>query len=133
MVTPTIINQLSLRTEAGSLSDRNAPGVGFTSFRPLEARQSLIARGGRDSRFSPDGRWIAYWHETMMAAPFAASAGTVDVVASAGGTPRRVAPDLTEAGVPVWSDDSKHLMVFGRKDELSPPVADWNGGSSQSK
>src|SRR3954452_1971984 len=101
-------------------------GGGVYGIPTIGGEAVLVAKGGRDPRFSPDGRWIAYWHEAMMAAPFVASAGTVDVVASAGGTPRRVAPDLTEAGVPVWSDDSKHLMVFGRKDELPPAVGDWN-------
>jgi eukaryotic-like serine/threonine-protein kinase len=87
---------------------------------------TLIVRGGRDPRFSPDGRWIAYWRPSTMAAPFVASAGRVYVVPSTGGPPRPVLSDLTEAGVPEWSPDSKSLIVYGRKDDLPPPVGRWN-------
>ena len=87
---------------------------------------TLIAKAGRDPRFSPDGRWIAYWQSPIFGAPFVANAGTVYVIPSGGGLPQPMSADLAEAGVPVWSPDSKRLIVFGRKDDLSPPAADWN-------
>jgi Tol biopolymer transport system component/DNA-binding winged helix-turn-helix (wHTH) protein len=101
-------------------------GGGIYVIPAIGGESTLIARGGRDPRLSPDGRWIAYWQASMMVAPFVASAGTVYVVASAGGPPQPLRSDLTVAGVPEWSDDNKRLIVFGRKDDLPPPVAGWN-------
>lgn len=62
----------------------------------------------------------------MMGAPFVANAGVVYVIPSTGGPPRPVMSDLTAAGVPEWSDDSRRLVTFGRKDDLPPPAGGWN-------
>lgn len=101
-------------------------GGGIYLIPAIGGEATLIAKGGRDPRFSPDGRWIAYWQAAMMAAPFVASAGAVYVVPSGGGPPRPAMSDLTEAGVPEWSEDSKRLIMFGRKDDLPPPAGAWN-------
>jgi Tol biopolymer transport system component len=87
---------------------------------------TLIAKGGCDPRFSPDGRWIVYWQPIMMAAPFVANAGTIYLVPSAGGPSHAVISDLTEAGVPVWSEDGRRLIVYGRNDDRSPPISNWD-------
>ncbi len=105
-------------------SERDGGGIYLVP--AIGGEANLIAKGGRDPRFSPDGRWIAYWQATMMGAPFVASAGSVYVVPSAGGTPRPVISDLTDAGVPEWSEDSKRLILFGRKDDSPPPAGGWN-------
>jgi Tol biopolymer transport system component/DNA-binding winged helix-turn-helix (wHTH) protein len=86
----------------------------------------LIAKDGRDPRFSPDGRWIAYWQAVMMASPFAANAGTVHLAPSEGGPSRSIAANLVEAGVPVWSEDGKRLLVYGHSDDSVPSDANWN-------
>ena len=99
----------------------------------------LLAKGGRDPRFSPDGRWIAYWAGTMLGAPLFANAGTVYLVPSTGGSPQLLLSDLTQAGVPVWSQDGTRLILYGRKDDLPPNEGGWNwwvvpvqGGSATS-
>ncbi len=101
-------------------------GGGIYVIPAIGGEATLIAKGGRDPRFSPDGRWIAYWQAAMMAAPFVASAGAVYVIPSVGGPPQPVISDLTDAGVPEWSEDSKRLIMFGRKDGLPPPAGGWN-------
>ena len=111
-------------------------GGGIYLIPAIGGEATLVAKAGRDPRFSPDGRWIAYWQAAMMTAPFVASAGTVYVVPSAGGEPQAVHSDLLEAGVPEWSEDGGRLIVFGRKDD-SPRGWDWwvvpaGGGSATS-
>ena len=71
-----------------------------------------IAPLGRRPRFSPDGKWIAYWAGAG-GAPLTAGNSKVYVVPSEGGPPRQVAPDLDAATYPVWVPDSKHLLLLG--------------------
>ncbi len=98
-------------------------GGGIYVIPAIGGEATFIARGGRDPRFSPDGRWIAYWQATMMQAPWVAGAGTVYLVSSAGGPPQALRSNLTAAGVPEWSDDSRRLIVFGWK-VFAPPSRD---------
>ncbi len=101
-------------------------GGGIYIISAIGGDANLIAKGGRDPRFSPDGRWIAYWQAEMMAAPWVASYGTVYLVPTAGGRPQPVVSDLREAGVPQWSEDGRRLIVFGRKTGTSPVANfDW--------
>lgn len=114
-------------------SERDAGGIYVIPAIGGEAR--LVANAGRDPRFSPDGRWIAYWVGVNMGTPFVANAGTVYVVLSTGGTPQPVRSDLMEAGAPVWSQDGTRLIVYGAKIEMMPLTADWwvvpvQGGSA---
>jgi eukaryotic-like serine/threonine-protein kinase len=62
----------------------------------------------------------------MMAAPFASNPGTVFVVPSAGGPAQPLRSNLTDAGVPQWSEDGSRLIVYGRRDDLVASVGDWN-------
>ncbi len=98
-------------------------GGGVYVIPAIGGESTFIARGGRDPRFSPDGRWIAYWQATNMKAPWVAGAGTVYLVSSAGGPPHALRSNLTQAGVPEWSDDSRRLIVFGWK-VFAPPSGD---------
>ncbi|MFL6351640.1 MAG: winged helix-turn-helix domain-containing protein [Bryobacteraceae bacterium] len=111
-------------------------GGGLYVIPAIGGEANLVAKEGRDPRFSPDGRWIAYWVGVDMGAPFVANAGTVYLVPSTGGTPQRVRSDLQEAGAPVWSQDGTRLLVYGTKTELFPLTADWwvvpvQGGSAK--
>lgn len=97
---------------------------------------NLVAKEGRDPRFSPDGKWVAYWVGINMGAPFVANAGTVYLVPSTGGKPRRLRSDLVEAGAPVWSQDGTRLLLYGNKIKAIPSTADWwvvpvQGGSAR--
>jgi eukaryotic-like serine/threonine-protein kinase len=115
-------------------SERDGGGIYVIPAIGGDAR--LVAKAGRDPRFSPDGRWIAYWAGVNMGAPFVANAGTVYLVPSTGGTPQTLRSDLMEAGAPVWSQDGTRLIVYGTKIELIPSISDdwWvvpvQGGSA---
>ena len=86
-----------------------------------------IAPGGRNPRFSPNGKWIAYWVGRVKdSAPEANGLGIVLVIPASGGEPKRVGPDLPYGGFPVWSADSKELLVYANPREGPILVeADW--------
>jgi Tol biopolymer transport system component/tRNA A-37 threonylcarbamoyl transferase component Bud32 len=67
-----------------------------------------IADGGHNPRFSPDGKWVAYW---LQGGP----AVEVFLVPAMGGPPRRVAPELSYAQLPFWAGDSTHILLSGRR------------------
>ncbi len=75
----------------------------------------LIAPGGRNPRFSPDGRWIAYWTGR---GEISATRGSsrVFIVEAGGGQPRAIHPEMGAAIYPAWSPRSDRLLVFGWKD-----------------
>jgi Tol biopolymer transport system component/DNA-binding winged helix-turn-helix (wHTH) protein len=101
-------------------------GGGIYVIPAIGGNASLIAKEGRDPRFSPDGQWIAYWVGALMSPPFTANAGTVYRVPSNGGAAEPVRCNLREAGTPVWSPDGMHLLVFGYKIEPGPSLgSDW--------
>jgi Tol biopolymer transport system component len=73
----------------------------------------LLAPGGRDPQFSPDGKWVAYWtgHE-FTALPDADITGRTSIVSTSGGAPRQVGAEFEISGYPMWAPDSKHLLVY---------------------
>ena len=85
----------------------------------------LLAPLGRNPRFSPDGRWVAYYAGGE-AVSNPGSAG-VFIVSSGGGVPRAIHPEMATATNPVWSPRSDGLLVLGRKDGKAPARAelDW--------
>jgi eukaryotic-like serine/threonine-protein kinase len=120
-------SKLAFRSERGGGGIYVIPAIG--------GEATLVAQAGRDPRFSPDGRWIAYWVGVNMGMPFIANAGTVYLVPSTGGTPQALRSDLMEAGAPVWSPDGTRLIVYGNRIELIHSIADWwvvpvQGGSA---
>ncbi len=70
----------------------------------------LIAPFGQSPKFSPDGKWIAYW--TGQEHHFE---GKVFIVPSAGGKAVRIGADLADARWPLWSENGKSLLVFGSR------------------
>jgi eukaryotic-like serine/threonine-protein kinase len=99
--------QVVFRSELGEGSIYVVPSLGG----PIR----FIAKGGRAPRFSPDGKWIAYWVGMESTARLGVSSGKVYVIPSAGGSAIEVSTGLWVAGAPVWSLDSKYLLVFGEK------------------
>jgi Tol biopolymer transport system component len=96
----------------------------------------LLAPRGRNPRFSPDGRWVAY-SVGGQAVSNPGSAG-VFIVNSGGGIPRAIHPEMATATNPVWSPRSDRLLVLGRTDGKAPARAeiDWwilpiEGGSAK--
>ncbi|HUJ23388.1 MAG TPA: protein kinase [Bryobacteraceae bacterium] len=92
-------------------SEREGGGVYVIGALGGEAR--LVAAGGRQPVFSPDGAWIAYWVGAIDTGVIPGSA-KLYVIPSAGGQPRQVQPDFLAARHPVWMHDGKRLLFFGR-------------------
>jgi Tol biopolymer transport system component len=109
-------------------SEREGGGIYLVQSSGGEARR-LIGEGRRP-RFSPDGKWIAFWVGQ------ADAACRIYVIPSEGGEPRQIAPDFAGA-YPVWSPDSRSLLFLGRKGAtLGLSDTDWwvaplDGGQPQ--
>ena len=101
-------------------SDRSPPGIYLAPSLGGSAR--LIAPEGRGPRFSPDGRFIAYWTGPWLAPRSVTVSRQVFVVAATGGLPERLAMDVSNAGDPVWAPDGQSLLIFGYDASNGP---DW--------
>ena len=106
-------------------SERDSGGVFLVPVKGGPAR--LLAREGRRPRYSPDGRWIAYWVGPAGFAPKADRAYATFVIPSGGGAPRQLRPDFASATYPVWSPDSKRLLFLGQPDARrnDPDSLEW--------
>ncbi len=96
----------------------------------------LLATLGRNPRFSPDGRWVAY----SVGGEAVSNPGSarVFIVNSGGGVPREIHPEMATATHPVWSPGSDRLLVLGRRDgkasvrsELDWWILSIEGGAAQ--
>jgi Tol biopolymer transport system component len=94
----------------------------------------LLAPRGRNPRFSPDGRWVAY----SVGGQAVSNPGSAGVFIVNSGIPRAIHPEMATATNPVWSPRSDRLLVLGRKDGKAPARAeiDWwilpiEGGSAK--
>jgi eukaryotic-like serine/threonine-protein kinase len=85
----------------------------------------LLAARGRNPRFSPDGRWIAY----SAGGGALSSPGTagVFVIGAGGGAPRAIHQEMATAANPIWSPGGDRLLVLGRQDGAAAARAelDW--------
>jgi Tol biopolymer transport system component len=103
-------------------SERDGGGIYIVP--TLGGAPRRIANEGRRPRFSPDGRWIAYWigqqHQQF-------PRNQVYVVASSGGEPRQLASTFFSADDPVWSPDGQHILLLGAEDDRKPVAEryDW--------
>ncbi len=86
-------------------------GGGLYVIPVLGGDPTLLAKGGRHPRFSPDGNWIAYdvGDEQVI------YSSQIFVVPATGGAPRQLAVDLAAARHPIWSPDGKRLLFFGTR------------------
>jgi Tol biopolymer transport system component len=80
----------------------------------------LLVQGGLDPRFSPDGRWVAYWSGD----PLSTEGASVWVIPSSGGKPGRIHPEFLDARHPVWSADGRYLLFVGHA-EGPRQSGDW--------
>jgi eukaryotic-like serine/threonine-protein kinase len=105
-------------------SERDPPGIYAVS--ALGGAANLIARDGQAPRFSPDGKWIAYWIGSA-GDDFLPPAGKIYVAPANGGVSRQICPDFASASFPVWSPDGSRLLFEGGRDSTAPAkrVFDW--------
>jgi eukaryotic-like serine/threonine-protein kinase len=104
-------------------SDRSGGGVYIVS--ALGGEERMIARYGRDPRFSPDGSQITYWVGDP--AKVNPSGKKVFVVPSNGGTSRALQTGFADTRYPIWTPDGKHLLFEGIQDPSASPAqaSDW--------
>ena len=86
-------------------------GGGVYSVPALGGVERRLAALGRSPRFSPDGKWIAYWVGDQSYY----SRRTMYVIPAAGGEPRAIQPEFFSASRPVWSSDGQHILFRGGK------------------
>lgn len=105
----------------------NRSGGGIYVVSALGGEPKLVAAEGRRPRFSPDGKWIAYWVglEHLL--------GDTYVVSAEGGSPRRISLgneekkrsfDWSRTRAPVWSPDGRRLLVSTWTDWWVVPVSE---------
>jgi DNA-binding winged helix-turn-helix (wHTH) protein len=71
-------------------------GGGIYEIPALGGDARLIARGGQNPRFSPDGSQVAYWIGDETVATVVPGAGTLWVVPTSGGEPDRIGKAFTK-------------------------------------
>ena len=104
-------------------SERNGGGIYLVSTSGGNAR--LLAPEGNRPRYSPDGRWIAYWTGPPNFGVKPETAYKMFIVPSGGGAPRQARPDIAPASYPTWSPDGKHLLFVGRDDFGDAASTEW--------
>jgi Tol biopolymer transport system component len=103
-------------------SERDGGGV-YVQPAAQGSAAKLAAKGGWKPRFSPDGKWIAFFTLTGSEDVSATvGLGQIFIVPAEGGTPRRIQPAFTYARYPIWAPDSRHLLFTGTRQD---GVRDW--------
>ena len=102
-------------------SERDGGGVYVKSI--IGGEERLIVRKGRRPRFSPDGKWLAYWLGFSTGDPTSPGSNKIFIVSSDGGTPKQLAPDFESALHPVWSPDGERLLFLGASNTRSSAPA----------
>ena len=101
-------------------SDRDGGGI-YILPASGAAEPRLLVQGGMRPRFSPSGKWIAYFTTTVgTITPF--GGGSIYVIAPEGGAPQQIRPDFSAARGPVWLPGAD-LLLFEGIDGRG--VADW--------
>jgi Tol biopolymer transport system component/DNA-binding winged helix-turn-helix (wHTH) protein len=92
-----------------------------------EPKQIVSEPWPRTPRFSPDGRWIAYWTgfpASVIAGGIPGAVGSIAIVRADGGAPREVATGLASVRYPVWTPDGERLLFLGEENAAANRF-DW--------
>jgi eukaryotic-like serine/threonine-protein kinase len=92
-------------------SERDGGGIYLTSI--LRGEDRLIVRKGRRPRFSPDGKWLAYWVGFSTGDPTSPGSNKIFIIPSTGGVPKQLVANFESALYPVWSPDGKRILFLG--------------------
>jgi serine/threonine protein kinase/Tol biopolymer transport system component len=95
-------------------SERDAGGIYVMP--ALGGEATLLAAGGFDPSFSPDGKWILYNTGLKQSGDSAGrqllALGRLFIVPATGGEARQLQPTFISATAAVWSPDSTHLLIL---------------------
>lgn len=94
-------------------------GGGVYAVRVLGGTSQLVAPHGQRPRYSPDGRWIAYWVGDLNIVP-----SQTYIIPSSGGESVRILPEFDIVRYPVWAPDSSRLIVQAQR-TLQDGDPDW--------
>ena len=82
-------------------------GGGLYSMAAVGGEPRLIARGGHDGRFSPDGTQLAYWSGGRLAS---AARSSIFVAPVQGGATREITSGQVFNRYPLWTPDGKQIL-----------------------
>jgi Tol biopolymer transport system component len=102
-------------------SERDGGGIYIAPVTGDSPPRRLTPKGLRP-RFSPDGKWIAYYAMTGAAGDSGSAVSRVFILSPDGGEPRQIQPDFVYSRFPVWSPDSQFLLFEGGD---TPGWRDW--------
>ncbi len=94
-------------------SARNGGGIYLISTTGDPGQERLLVKQGRRPRFSPDGRFLAYWVGSAVWQLFPKSY----ILPLSGGPPQQLQPTFGGVAFPSWSPDGKHLLFCGWRED----------------
>ena len=85
--------------------------------------ERLLAPGGRNPRFSPDGRSVVYW---MGDPDDSIASGKLFLLSIADGSSVRIAENFKDARLPVWRSDGQYILFTGcQGGQPLPACSEW--------